>query len=225
MATVRIALIEDNEHLAAGIAHRFRDLGHSVDILCDGEEGEAYLVSFGADVIILDINLPGISGLEILRTLRRRNDMTPVLMLTASGDTSDRVTGLDAGADDYLPKPFDLEELEARVRALARRRGQPITNTRSIGGVTFDFNSRVLVAGDTVIELRRQEVGIFECLLERQGTLVPKDTLIDQIYGVGADVDDKVVEVPISRLRRKLDPFGVRIKAARGLGYLMEPVD
>lgn len=219
---MRIALIEDNELLATGIAHRFRDLGHGVDIIHDGGEADAYLAAFGADLVILDVTLPGLNGLEILRNMRRRRDNTPVLVLTARSNTADRVAGLDAGADDYLVKPFELDELEARVRALSRRRDMPISNIRTIGDLTFDTGKRSLHVGEHLIELRRQELGIFECLLERHGMLVPKGVLIEQIYGVGADVDDRVVEVPISRLRKKLEPYGVRIKVARGLGYLME---
>lgn len=220
---MRIALIEDNEALAAGVAHRLQDLGHAVDLLTDGDEGDSFLATSGADMVILDINLPGISGLELLRNMRARGDDTPVLLLTARAETSDRVAGLDAGADDYLVKPFELAELEARVRALLRRRGTPLTKVRRIGGVTFDVDRRILFADDEPLDLRRQELSIFECLIDRKGTFVPKGVLIEHIYGVGADVDEKVVEVPISRLRKKLEPLGVRIRVARGLGYLMEP--
>ena len=219
---MRIVIVEDNESLASGIAHRLRDLGHAVDVLHDGEDGDAYLASEGGDLVILDINLPGMSGLEILRGMRARNDPTPVLMLTARTDTSDKVEGLDTGADDYLVKPFEMEELEARIRALLRRRGVTQSPIQSIGALDFDVGARVLRAKGEVIELRRRELAAFECLLERKGRLVPKSVLIDQMYGVGADLDDKVVEAPISRLRKKLADYDVTIKAARGLGYLME---
>ncbi|MDE0539957.1 MAG: response regulator transcription factor [Rhodospirillales bacterium] len=222
---MRIVIVEDNESLASGIAHRLRDLGHAVDVLHDGEDGDAYLASEGGDLVILDINLPGMSGLEILRGMRARNDPTPVLMLTARTDTSDKVEGLDTGADDYLVKPFEMEELEARIRALLRRRGVTQSPVQSIGALDFDVGARVLRAKGEVIELRRRELAAFECLLERKGQLVPKSVLIDQMYGVGADLDDKVVEAPISRLRKKLTGYDVTIKAARGLGYLMEDTE
>ena len=222
---MRIVIVEDNDSLASGIAHRLRDLGHAVDVLNDGEDGDAYLASEGGDLVILDINLPGKSGLDILRGMRARHDATPVLMLTARTDTSDKVEGLDTGADDYLVKPFEMEELEARIRALLRRRGVALSPIQSIGGLDFDVGARVLRAKGEVIELRRRELAAFECLLERKGQLVPKSVLIDQMYGVGADVDDKVVEAPISRLRKKLTGYGVTIKAARGLGYLMEDTE
>ncbi len=219
---MRIVIIEDNKSLASGIAHRLRDQGHAVDVLHDGTEGDAYLASEGADVVILDINLPGISGLEVLRQMRRRDDNSPVLLLTARTGTSDRVEGLDAGADDYLIKPFEMDELEARIRALARRRSSTPSTVQNIGSLSFDLGARVLRAGDEVIDLRRRELAAFECLFERRGRLVPKSVLADQIYGVGADIEEKAVEVPISRLRKKLSDYGVRIKAARGIGYLME---
>ena len=219
---MRIVIVEDNESLVSGIAHRLRDLGHAVDILNDGEDGDAYLASESADLVILDINLPGMNGLEVLRRMRARNDGAPVLMLTARTDTSDKVEGLDSGADDYLVKPFEMAELEARIRALLRRRGSALTSIQSIGDLDFDLGARALRGNGEVIELRRLELAAFECLLERKGQLVPKTVLIDQMYGVGADVDDKVVEAPISRLRKKLADYKVTIKAARGLGYLME---
>ena len=219
---MRIVIIEDNKPLASGIAHRLRDRGYGVDLLYDGSDADVFLSSEGADLIILDINLPSMDGLEVLRRVRQRNDPTPILMLTARTNTSDRVAGLDAGADDYLVKPFELDELEARVRALSRRRDIAPSAVESIGNLEFDIGSRVLRGGGDVIDLSRRELAAFECLLERRGKLVPKSLLIDQMYGVGADLEDKVVEVPISRLRKKLVGYKVTIKAARGLGYLMD---
>lgn len=219
---MRIVIIEDNKSLASGIAHRLRDRGYGVDVLHDGADGDAFLASEGADLVILDINLPGLDGLEVLRRVRQRGDPTPVIMLTARTDTSDRVEGLDTGADDYLVKPFEMDELEARVRALSRRRGVPKAPLQVIGNLEFDMGARVLRDAEGVVDLQRRELAAFECLLERRGRLVPKSVLIDQMYGVGADVEDKVVEVPISRLRKKLVGHGITIKAARGLGYLMD---
>ncbi|WP_252508740.1 response regulator transcription factor [Magnetospira sp. QH-2] len=218
-------IIEDNKSLATGIAHRFRDHGHAIDLLHDGQEGDTFLSREGADLVILDINLPGMNGMDILRRMRERNDLTPVLMLTARTDISDRVQGLDAGADDYLIKPFEMDELEARVRALCRRRGAARSTAQAIGTLSFDIAARILRSGEEVLDLRRRELAAFECLFERRGRLVPKSLLLDQMYGIGADVDEKVVEVTISRLRKKLAGHRVKIKAARGLGYLMEDAD
>jgi two-component system OmpR family response regulator len=219
---MRIVIIEDNKSLASGIAHRLRDQGHAADILHNGDDGAAFLAAEGADIVILDINLPGMSGLQILREMRTRKDMTPVLLLTARTGTSDRVEGLDAGADDYLIKPFDMDELEARIRALSRRRGTARSMIQSIGAVSFDPGSRIVSAGGQRIDLSRRELAVFECLFERHGRLVPKSVLADHIYGIGADIDEKLVEVSISRLRKKLARYGIRIKVARGLGYMIE---
>ena len=219
---MRIAVIEDNKSLAAGIAYRLRDQGHAVDVLHEGADGDAHLAHEGADLVILDINLPGMNGLEILKRIRARGDNTPVLLLTARTETSDRVDGLDAGADDYLVKPFEMAELEARIRALSRRRASDVSPVETIGALTFDRGARILRKDAGTLDLPRRELAAFECLFDRKGRLVSKATLADHIYGTGADVDEKVVEVYISRLRKKLSDFNIRIKAARGLGYLMD---
>lgn len=221
---MRIALIDDNVDLALGIAHSLRDAGHAVDHLTDGVEAALFLKQEGADLIILDINLPGQSGFDVLRDLRAREDRTPVLLLTARSDTADRVAGLDLGADDYLVKPFEMAELLARLRALARRRETEAGALQALGPLRFDASSRRLSAGTTAIDLPRKELSAFECLLERRGRLTPKSTLLAQLYGVGADVADSVVEVHVSRLRKRLRAYGIEIKTARGLGYmLVEP--
>ncbi len=219
---MRIVIVEDNKSLASGIAHKLRDQGHAVDLLNDGSDGSLFLAHEGADLVILDIGLPGKSGLEILSEIRQRQSNTPVLLLTARSDVSDCVKGLDAGADDYLVKPFEMDELEARIRALLRRRNSIETSTQTLGEITFDLHGRVVSAKDEVIDLSRRELAAFECLFLRRGRLVPKSVLVDQIYGVGADIDEKLVEVTISRLRKKLTDYGIKIRAARGLGYLME---
>lgn len=221
---MRIALIEDNVDIARGIAHSLGDAGHAVDHLTDGLEAAGFLEREGADVIVLDINLPGQSGLNVLRGLRARNDPTPVLLLTARTDTKDRVAGLDAGADDYLVKPFVMEELLARLRALARRRTQEAGAVDSIGPLRFDRNARRFSQGSRPMDLPRKEIAALECLLDRRGRLTPKSVLLSHLYGVGADMDESAVEVHISRLRKRLRGFGIEIRTARGLGYmLVEP--
>lgn len=216
---MRITVVEDNVGLAKGIAYRLEDAGHAVDVLHDGSDAVAFLKSDMSDLIILDINLPGMDGLQILSDLRGRGDQRPVVLLTARAKTEDRVLGLDAGADDYLIKPFEMAELEARVRALGRRRAVPQRRTQAIGQLHFDLDARQLLDGDTTLELPRREVSVFECLLAAQGRLVSKTQLLDYAYGVGADVEEKVVEVYVSRLRARLKPYGLSIKAQRGLGY------
>lgn len=218
---MRIALIEDNIDLARGIVHSLGDAGHAVDHLTNGVEAAAFLDREGADIVVLDINLPGQSGLEVLRGLRARQDATPVLLLTARSETADRVMGLDAGADDYLVKPFAMDELMARLRALSRRRGPDAQLQERIGPLTYDLAARRLLIGGDAIDLPRKELAALECLMERRGRLTPKSVLLDQLYGVGADVEDSAVEVHISRLRKRLRAHGVEIKAARGLGYML----
>lgn len=219
---MQITLVEDNLSLAKGICYRLEDAGHAVTLISDGTEAEEFLVTDGADLFILDINLPGTDGLALLRQLRARGDMRPVILLTARVETQARVTGLDAGADDYLIKPFEMAELEARVRALLRRRTVPQRQSQSVGDLTYDAAARQLFHGEEAIELPRREMSIFECLYAAQGRLVPKNNLLDHAYGVGADVTDTVVEVYISRLRRRLKPYGIQIKTQRGLGYQLQ---
>ncbi|WP_170429914.1 response regulator transcription factor [Ruegeria arenilitoris] len=219
---MRIVIIEDNETLANAIAYRLRDRGHAADVLTDGDAAELYLVQEGADLIVLDINLPGRSGLKILRSLRNRGDSAPVILLTARSETSDRVSGLDMGADDYLVKPFEMDELEARIRALSRRKQLDYGAREIIGDLEFDRTARQVSANGQVLDVPRREMAVLECLLERRGRIVPKSQLTDYVYGVGADVEDSAVEPHVSRLRKRLQNLGIRIKTARGLGYLLE---
>lgn len=219
---MRIAVIEDNEALAQGIAHRLRDRGHAVDLLHDGEDADIFLRHEGADLIVLDCNLPGCDGLEVLSRLRRRGDGTPVILLTARAETSERVAGLDAGADDYLAKPFEMDELEARLRAMARRKNLEFAARDAIGPLVFDRTNRQLLEGEQPLAFPRKELATLECLLERRGRIVSKSQLITHVYGTGAAQEDSAIEPHVSRLRKRLEPFGIRIKAARGLGYMLE---
>lgn len=219
---MRIVIVEDNETLANAIAYRLRDRGHAAEVLADGNEADLYLAQEGADLVVLDINLPGQSGLEILKSLRNRGDGVPVILLTARAETSDRVSGLDMGADDYLVKPFEMDELEARIRALSRRKDLDYGAKESIGGLEFDRAARQVSVRGEVMDIPRREIAVLECLLERRGRIVPKSQLTDYVYGVGADVEASAVEPHVSRLRKRLQDLGIRIKTARGLGYLLE---
>ena len=219
---MRIAVIEDNEALAHGIASRLRDRGHAVDLLHDGADADAFLSQEGADIVVLDINLPGMDGLDVLRALRRRGDSTPVILLTARSETAERVTGLDAGADDYLTKPFEMDELEARLRAMARRKNLEFAARDSLGALIFDRTSRQLLDQEQPLDIPRKEIATLECLLERRGRIVSKTQLIAHVYGTGSDAEDSAIEPHVSRLRKRLEPYGIRIKTARGLGYMLE---
>jgi two-component system OmpR family response regulator len=219
---MRIVLVEDNAILARAVIQSLQDDGHAVDWLDDGLAADDFLARCGADLVILDINLPHLGGLEILRRLRARAQTCPVLVLTAQGQVSDRVAGLDAGADDYLVKPFEMAELRARLRALARRPSEARLGSMPIGKVIYDPDSRSLSSDQGAIALSRRELALFEAFVDNPGRVLSKELLGDRVYGVGADIETNAVELLVSRLRRKLDGQGLSIRTLRGLGYLMQ---
>lgn len=219
---MRIIIVEDNISVAKGIAYVLRDSGHAVDLLHDGAEADAFLRSDGGDVIVMDINLPGLTGIEVVQNMRKRGDTRPVLMLTARSQTRERIAGLDAGADDYLVKPFEMAELEARLRALGRRKDTPIAQRIVVGSLSFDPETRQVTSPDGTLDLPRKELSVFETMIAMRGRTVSKSRLLDSVYGTGADVDPQVVEVYVSRLRKRLKPHGIEIKVQRGLGYLLQ---
>ena len=222
---MRIVLVEDQPGIAKGIAYRLSDMGHSVDLLTDGRAADDHLRGGGGDLVILDINLPGLDGLSILKAMRGRGAERPVLLLTARAETLDRVRGLDAGADDYLVKPFQMDELEARVRALARRLPRPLRRRLSVGPLTLDLDARQVEVGGDPLPLPRREVALLECLMAANGRTVTKPDLIENLYGTGADVEEGAVEVTVSRLRKRLAPHGLAIRVQRGLGYSLVQAD
>ena len=221
---MRIAIVEDNKPLADGIAMAFEADGHGVDRLHDGVEAENFLMREHADLIILDINLPGKSGLEILKNLRNRKVQTPVLLLTARGAVDDKIMGLDFGADDYLTKPFDLSELKARARALMRRTTKQISETISVGRLEFDGGSRILSMDGRDLELPRREYAVAEILMQGKGRILSKIQILEHLYGAGAETDEAAVELYIHRLRKRIAGSGVEIKTARGLGYCLREI-
>ena len=219
---MRVILIEDNLNLAKGIKNALTDQGYAVDHLSDGLDADAFLTQHPADVAIIDIHLPRLTGIEIIRRLRTRGDSMPALILTAQGKTSERVTGLDAGADDYLVKPFDMAELIARLRALARRRPRVAPAHEGVGQLLYDREKRAVLRGAHRLDLPRRELALFELLLENRGRLIEKDRIADALYGTGTPVETNAIELLISRLRRKIDGAGVTIRTARGLGYMLD---
>jgi len=222
---MRIVLIEDHAILARALIQSLQDAGHAVDWLDHGQDADSFLALNGADLTILDVNLPGLSGLEVLRQLRARGQVFPVLMLTAQGQVLDRVAGLDAGADDYLVKPFEMAELHARIRALSRRPADARIEIERIGTITYDDRAaRRLVTSAGILQLSRRELALFEAFAENPGRVLSKDQLGERIYGIGADIDANAVELLVSRLRRKLDGHGVGIRTLRGLGYMMQVI-
>jgi DNA-binding response OmpR family regulator len=219
---LRIVLVEDNAILARALIQSLQEAGHAVDWLEDGTEADQFLAQTGADLAILDVNLPSLGGFEILRRLRAREQRFPVLVLTAQGQVEDRVAGLDAGADDYLVKPFEMTELHARIRALSRRPSETRPDRDVIGGVIYDRATRTVSTSDGAVVLSRRELALFEAFADNPGRVLSKEQLGDRIYGVGADIEANAVELLVSRVRRKLDGHGLTIRTLRGLGYLMQ---
>jgi two-component system OmpR family response regulator len=194
----------------------------AVDLVHDGEQADHTLAVQNYDLLILDLGLPKIDGFEVLRRLRRRGSAVPVLILTARDAVADRVKGLDLGADDYLTKPFELPELEARVRALIRRGQSGGSSLLTHGPLTLDLAGRRATLEGVPVELSAREIGVLEVLMLRSGRVVNKEQLADQIYGQGEEVGANAIEVYVHRLRKKLEPAGVVIRTIRGLGYLLE---
>lgn len=219
---MRITLVEDNAALRKGIAYRLEDDGHSVDALDDGDAAAAFLATEGSDLVILDVNLPGLGGLEVLAGLRAAGDPRPVILLTARSGLEDRVAGLDAGADDYLVKPFEMDELAARVRALSRRRAVPPRATLALGPLTLDPAALRLTRGGETLDLPRREIALLAALAEAGGRPVAKAALLDHLYGAGSETDERVIEVYVSRLRKRLAPHGLGVRVERGIGYSLE---
>jgi two-component system OmpR family response regulator len=219
---MRILVAEDDAVLADGVMHTLRLSGHAVDWVKNGAEADSALAVGEFDLLILDLGLPKRSGLDVLRRLRAGDSRLPVLILTALDGVRDRVRGLDAGADDYLAKPFDLAELEARVRALTRRgmAGSP-TLVRH-GALKYDQIGRVASLNGEPLELSARELSLLEVFLQRAGRLVSKDQLVSHVCEWGEEVSPNAIEVYVHRLRRKLEPGGVRIVTVRGLGYSLE---
>ncbi|HHW62807.1 MAG TPA: response regulator transcription factor [Rhodocyclaceae bacterium] len=221
---MRILLAEDDPVIADGICRALRRGGCAVDHVADGAEADAALAGQVYDLLILDLGLPRMNGIDVLKRLRARKSAQPVLILTAQDGVDDRVRGLDAGADDYLTKPFALPELEARVRALTRRgTGQP--RCIEIGQLSYDQADRVVKIGGQLVDLSAREIGLLEIFLLRVGRLVSKDQLVDHLCGWGEEVSSNAIEVYVHRLRKKLEDSGVRIVTVRGLGYCLENPD
>ncbi|SVE35509.1 uncharacterized protein METZ01_LOCUS488363, partial [marine metagenome] len=180
--------------LAEGIEKVLLDEGHSVDYFFDGGIADAHLRHEGADLAIIDINLPTLDGISIIKNTRKRKQHFPIIILTARSVTSDRVKGLDAGADDYLVKPFKMAELDARIRALSRRNINLLSETESIGDLNYNRASRRLYLGSQEIELNRRELTLFEILLHKKGQYISKSSLADTQYGIGSDISMNAVE-------------------------------
>lgn len=220
---MRLLVVEDNRSLAQSIARALRAGGHAVDCVGNGSDALTAFSVGTHDLVILDLSLPGgLDGLPLLRTLRRRRKDVPLLVLTARAALEDRVLGLDAGGDDYMVKPFALDELEARVRALLRRRGGARTPELTAGGLRFDTVQRVVRADGQTLSLTPRERGVLEVLMRNAGRVVSKERIAEHLFDFGDDTGLSAVELYVSRLRKRLAGTGARIRTLRGLGYLLE---
>lgn len=222
---MRILLVEDNPDLADAIVRRMRRSGHAVDWQRDGLEAAAVLRYQRFDLVVLDIGLPRLDGVRILAGLRERGDATPVLMLTARDGIEDRVRALDVGADDYLAKPFDFREFEARCRVLLRRnRGQAREQVR-IGDFVFDNAAHRVSLNGQVVELPNREYRLLEILIGRLGQVVSKDEIGNGLFGFDDEAGPNAIELYVGRLRRRLAQAPLQILTVRGSGYLLEARD
>jgi two-component system OmpR family response regulator len=223
---MRILLAEDDQILADGLCRSLRQAGYAVDHVSDGASADAALAANAFDLVILDLGLPRLDGLDVLRRLRARNATMPVMILTATDSVEQRVTGLDLGADDFMAKPFALSELEARVRALVRRSMGTANSLIRLGALSYDQVGRIASIDDKPVELSAREIGLLEILLQRTGRLVSKEQIVNHLCEWGEEVSHNAVEVYMHRLRRKIEGGGVKISTVRGLGYCLErPVE
>ena len=224
---MKILVVEDSERLRRSLARGLRQEGHAVDVAADGPEGLAFLDSYEFDVLILDLMLPGLDGLEVLRRLREADNPVHVLILSARDQVEDRVRGLEMGADDYLVKPFAFDELCARLQALVRRRHGAKNPCLQIGPLWLDTNRKEVRRGDRPIHLTPTEFALFQTLALRPGRVFSKHQLVDQLYHSEAEVSSNVIEVLISGLRKKIHIPGEPpvVQTRRGHGYLIDLPD
>jgi two-component system response regulator TctD len=219
---LRILVVEDDADLGDAIQRRLRRDGYAVDLIADGRTADEVLRYQSYDVIVLDIGLPSRDGFAILRALRQRGDRTPVLMLTARSDIEDRVTALDVGADDYLGKPFDFRELDARCRALMRRTQGVASGVTRIGALTFDRSAKLATLDDEPVNLPNREYRLLEIFVGNLGRVLSKDQIASQLFDFDSDAGTNAIEIYVGRLRRKVGS-ALQIRTIRGLGYVAEP--
>ncbi len=230
---MKLLLIEDDPAMRKPLERSFKRLGWLVQSCGDGETALALWQQLSLDVVLLDLSLPGRDGLEILSDARKAGLTTPVLILTARGTVGDRVLGLNTGADDYLPKPFDLDELEARIRALVRAQQRSVvsetdlqdkslTRPYRICGISYENSSKSFSFQGDPLELSPRETAMLLPLYERLGHAVPKERLLERVFADAADVQTDAIEVLAYRLRKKLQPTGLKLITLRGLGYLLK---
>ncbi len=221
---MRILIVEDEKRLAEAVAHILKENNYTVETVYDGEDGYYYTMTGLYDLVILDVMMPRMNGFQVLRKIREEGNKSLVLMLTARSEIEDKVKGLDLGADDYLPKPFNTKELLARVKALGRRNTNFETEIRTFGDISFNLSKYLLYKDQKSVELTNLEGQLLELLMARKNVIVPKETIIITLWGYDSPADDNNAEVYISFLRKKLKYLGsnVIIKNTRNVGYSIE---
>ncbi|HIA54862.1 MAG TPA: response regulator [Candidatus Melainabacteria bacterium] len=219
---MRLLLVEDDSFLSEGVALALRHSGYVVDQVQSGTDADQALTATPYDLVILDLGLPHMDGIEVLKRLRSRGQATPVLILTARDTVTDRVTGLDSGANDYISKPFELLELEARIRALLRKEQWGNMTKIVVGGLEFDtVERRATINGDN-LDLSARELAVLEQLLKSVGKVVNKVQLIRNLSSWDAELSHNALEIIMHRLRKKLEKTGINVRTVRGLGYMLE---
>ncbi|MGD9983733.1 MAG: response regulator [Porticoccaceae bacterium] len=214
---MRLLLVEDDRSLAAGLSLALRNKGFAVNHVARGDHALLAVRTDPPDLMILDLGLPDMDGLDVLRQLRSTNRTIPVLILTARDTTSEKIAGLDLGADDYLAKPFDIDELDARLRAMSRRLGNATGSVLTAGDLSLNLATRELTKGDLPIDLSRREYALLRAFMENRGKVLTREALEGKLYAWGEEVASNALEVHIHHLRRKLGSDA--IKTVRGIGY------
>jgi two-component system, OmpR family, response regulator len=219
---MRILLVEDDLPLADALSALLATSGYAVDRVNDGASAEALAAVENFDLVILDLNLPQMDGLSVLRAMRRRDNPAAVMILTARASPQDRILGLDLGADDYMTKPFDVGELEARVRSLLRRQAGLRSTLVTLAELTLDLTTRQFTAANQPLDLPPRERALLELLIMRAGKVVTKEAIVQSLTTLDDILSDNAIEQYVSRLRRRLAPFGLGLRTVRGIGYLLE---
>jgi len=219
---MRILLVEDHRPLSEWLAMTLHRENYTVDCVYNGEDADHLLLTQQYDLVILDISLPGMNGEKVLQRLRSRNNNVPVLILTANNSVQGRVSGLNTGADDYMAKPFDVSELEARIRALLRRSSQHANPILQCGTLVYDTNSRLFALDGKQLSLTRREHAVLETLISKTGKTVSKQALPESLFAMADEASPDAIEVYIHRLRKKLEHGDAAIITLRGLGYLLK---
>jgi DNA-binding response OmpR family regulator len=221
---MRILVVEDEQRVASFVKRGLEAEHYAVDVAGDGEEGLFLATTQDYDLVLLDVMLPKLDGFEMLKRVREREIATPVIMLTARGELTDRVRGLDLGADDYLPKPFAFEELIARVRALIRRRSERASPVVRVGALVLDPVTRTVTARDRKVEFTPKEFALLEYLLRHEGTVLTRVMIAQHVWDINFDTYTNLIDVFVNHLRRKLQPHGCdsMIQTVRGVGYVLK---